>query len=123
MAGRPLVSIIDDDESVSESLPDLLKEIGYDAQAFASAEEYLSSGAVGKADCLILDIGLPGMSGPSLYEELLRRGDKVPVVFITARGDETIRSRLMEQGAVECLFKPFSDTALLRALDAAVRKI
>lgn len=116
---RFLVAVVDDDESVRESLPDLLRESGYAAQAFASAEELLDSGDLIRFGCLILDIAMPGMSGPELHQELGRRGQPIPVVFITANGDETVRPRLLEQGAVDCLFKPFSETALLAAISAA----
>ena len=122
MTGRPsLVSVVDDDESVRESLPDLLREFGFAAQAFSSAEEFLASDYVGQTRCLILDIAMPGMSGPDLQRELTLRRQEIPIVFITAYGDETTRPRILEQGAVECLFKPFSDTALLGALDAVFR--
>jgi FixJ family two-component response regulator len=116
-----LVSVVDDDESVRESLPDLLRELGFEVDAFSSAEEFLASDRVDETKCLILDIAMPGMSGPDLQRELTRRGLEIPVVFITAHKDETIRPRVLEQGAVECLFKPFSDTALLEAVNAALR--
>jgi FixJ family two-component response regulator len=114
-----LVSIVDDDQSVRESLPDLLKELGFVARAFWSAQQFLESDAVAKTQCMILDIAMPGMSGLELWGELKRRGVKIPVIFITARRDEALRSRLMKEGAVNCLFKPFTDTALLEALNAA----
>ena len=117
----PLVSVIDDDESVRESLPDLLRELGYSVRAFSSAEEFLASDCVGDTRCLILDIAMPGMTGPDLQQELTVRGQRIPIVFITAQTDETVRPRLLEQGAVECLLKPFSDTALFEALNAAFR--
>jgi FixJ family two-component response regulator len=121
MVMRSLVSIVDDDESVRESLPDLLKEFGFAVQAFSSAEEFLASDCLCQTRCLILDIAMPGMSGPDLQRELTLRRKAIPIVFITAHRDETVRPRLLEQGAVECLFKPFSDTALREALDAAFR--
>jgi FixJ family two-component response regulator len=123
MVKRSLVSVVDDDESVRESLPDLLRELGYAVQAFSSAEEFLESDYVGLTRCLILDVAMPGMSGPDLQRELTLRRHKIPIVFITAHGDEAVRPRLLEQGAVECLSKPFSDAALLRALNAAFRVI
>ena len=119
---RPLVSVVDDDQSVRESLPDLLRELGFAAQGFPSAEEFLASDSVDKSKCLILDVAMPGMTGPELQLELQRRGRKLPIIFITANEDDTIRPRLIAQGAVECLFKPFSDTDLLRALHAALPK-
>jgi FixJ family two-component response regulator len=120
MVKRSLVSVVDDDESVRESLPDLLREFGFAARAFASAEEFLASDCIGQTRCLILDIAMPGMSGPDLQQELARRRREIPIVFITAHGDATVRPQLLEQGAVECLFKPFSDTALLGALNTAL---
>jgi FixJ family two-component response regulator len=116
-----LVSIVDDDESVRESLPDLLREFGFAAHAFSSAEEFLASDFIEQTRCLLLDITMPGMSGPDLQQELKRRRQEIPIVFITAQRDETVRSRLIEHGAVECLFKPFSETALLEALTTALR--
>ena len=121
MTTRPLVSIVDDDESVRESLPDLLHEMGFAVQVFSSAEEFLESDFVRLTKCLILDVGMPGMSGPDLQEELKLRRHRIPIVFITASRDDTVRPALIARGAVECLFKPFSDTALLSALQAALR--
>jgi FixJ family two-component response regulator len=121
MVIRSLVSVVDDDESVRESLPDLLRELGFAVQAFASAEEFLASDCVGQTRCLILDIAMPGMSGPDLQRELTRRGQEIPIVFITAHKDETVRPSMLARGAVECLFKPFSETALLEAVNAALR--
>ena len=121
MTGRPLVSVVDDDESVRESLPDLLQELGFAVRAFASAEEFLASGAIGETRCLILDVSMPKMTGPDLLRELKARGQAVPTVFITAHGGAAMRPRLIELGAVECLSKPFSDTALRAALDTALQ--
>jgi len=121
MVIRSLVSVVDDDESVRESLPDLLRELGFAVQAFSSAEEFLASDCVGQTGCLILDIAMPGMSGPDLQRELTRRRHEMPIVFITALGEETVRPYVLAQGAVACLFKPFSETALLEALHAALR--
>jgi FixJ family two-component response regulator len=121
MAKGPLVSVIDDDKSVRESLPDLLKEFGFAVQVFSTAEEFLRSDSVAQTRCLILDIAMPGMSGPDLQQELRHRQQEIPIVFITAHGDENVRSRLLGQGSVECLFKPFIETALLNALNAALQ--
>jgi FixJ family two-component response regulator len=120
MSKRPLVSVVDDSESVRESLPDLLEQAGFAVQAFASAEVFLESAAPDDTSCLILDVGLPGMSGPDLMQELVRRGKAIPIVFITAHGDQSLRPRLLSQGAVACLFKPFSDTAVLDAVETAL---
>lgn len=116
-----LVSVVDDDESVRDSLPRLIKTFGFMVHAFSSAEEFLASDRVSQTGCLILDITMHGMSGPELQGELKRRQLEIPIIFITARRDETIRTSLLERGAVECLFKPFSPTALLEALKAALR--
>lgn len=117
---RSLVLVIDDDESVRESLPDLLRELGYEAETFSSAEEFLTSGQIARSKCLILDVAMPGMSGTDLLQELKGRRQNIPVIFITGQRDQLIRSRVIEQGAVDCLFKPFSDTALHEALKAAL---
>ena len=122
MSKRSLVVVVDDDQSVRESLPDLLKEFGLAAEAFELAEEFLASDCVREAKCLILDIAMPGMTGLDLQLELKRRGVGIPIVFITAQADETARARLLRQDAVECLFKPFSDTALRDAVHAALRR-
>ena len=121
MVMRSLISVVDDDESVRESLPDLLRVFGYAVQAFSSAEAFLASDYVGQTKCLILDIAMPGMSGPDLRQELTLRRQEIPIIFITGHADKSVRRRLLEQGAVECLFKPFSETALLQALNDALR--
>ena len=121
MITRPLITVVDDDESVRESLPDLLKEFGFDAQAFSSAEEFLASDSVAQTKCLLLDVAMPGMTGPDLQQELIRRERSIPIVFITGHRDATVRPRLIAEGAVECLFKPFEPTDLLQALNTALR--
>jgi FixJ family two-component response regulator len=121
MSIPPLISVVDDDESVRESLPDLLREFGFAAQAFSSAEEFLASGYVDQTRCLLLDVAMPGMSGPDLQRELKLCHQEIPLVFITAQTDEAIRSRVLEQGAVACLLKPFSEIALLDAINRALR--
>jgi FixJ family two-component response regulator len=118
--GQALVSVVDDDESVRESLPDLLRELGFAAQAFSSADEFLKSAYLSATSCLILDIAMPGMSGPELQQELTVRGHAIAIIFITARADETVRQQLIARGAVDCLFKPFSEQELQAALDAAL---
>ncbi len=121
MVMKSLVCVVDDDESVRESLPDFLRELGYAVRAFASADEFLASDCVGQTKCLILDIAMPGMTGPDLQRELKLRGHEIPIIFITAHRDEAVRVRLLEQGAVECLFKPFSEAALIGAINAALK--
>jgi len=115
-----LVSVVDDDESVRESLPDLLREFGFAVRAFSSAADFLASDCVEQTKCLILDIAMPGMTGPELQQELKNRRQAIPIVFITAQRDEAIRSFVLEQGATECLYKPFSDAALSDAVNAAL---
>lgn len=121
MVNSPLVSIVDDDESVRESLPDLIREFGFESQTFSSAEEFLASKTIAHTNCLVLDVAMPGMSGPDLQRELLLRKQTIPIVFITAQRDAAIRLRLITQGAVDCLFKPFEPNDLLNALKTALR--
>ena len=120
MVTRPLISVVDDDESVRESLPDLLNEFGFDAHAFSSAEEFLVSKSIDETSCLVLDVAMPGMTGPDLQRELTRRDRSIPIVFITAHRDASVRLRLISQGAVDCLFKPFEAPDLLQALNRAM---
>ncbi|HEX3232108.1 MAG TPA: response regulator [Pyrinomonadaceae bacterium] len=121
MSTRPLITVVDDDESVRESLPDLLKEFGFEAQTFSSAEEFLASDLVDETKCLVLDVVMPGMSGPDLQQELARRDQEVPIVFITGQRDPATRLRLVALGAVDCLFKPFEANDLLKALNTALQ--
>ena len=120
MIAIPLVSVVDDNESVRESLPDLLRRFGFLVRAFSSAKEFLASDRISETKCLILDIAMPGMSGPELHSELKRLNWKIPVIFITANSDEALRAHMLEQGAIECLFKPIKGAALLEALTAAL---
>jgi FixJ family two-component response regulator len=120
--GHALVSVVDDDESVRESLPDLLRQCGFTSEAFSSAEEFLGSDTLSQTSCLLLDIAMPGMSGTEVQQELIRLRQTIPIVFITSSGDRTLRPRLLARGAVECLFKPFSEAALLEAVRAALRR-
>lgn len=124
MVPRILVTVVDDDESVRESLPDLLRELGYAAKAVASGEEFLASGCISDTQCLILDIAMPGMTGPELQRELIHRGHTIPTIFITALAEKsTAAGPLQQQGAVACLLKPFSEEDLRAALAAALRRI
>ena len=120
MPAKPLIAIVEDDDSLRPALIGLVRSMGYDGEGFSSAEAFLESDPIGRTQCLILDVSMPGMTGPELQRELLRRGSQIPVIFITAHADDTVRPALLEQGAVECLFKPFSETALLEALQAAL---
>lgn len=121
MNPQSLVSIVDDDESVRESLPDLLRLSGLASQTFSSAEEFLAKDGISESKCLILDVAMPGMCGPELQKELNHRKIKIPIIFITAHRDEALRSWLIAQGAVACLIKPFSDAAMLEALNSALQ--
>jgi FixJ family two-component response regulator len=114
-----LVSVVDDDESVRESLPDLLREFGLASNVFATANDFVQSAFIDETKCLILDIAMPGMSGPELRRELLRRGHDIPTIFITAHADFASAPE-MREGIVDCLIKPFSGTALLEALKRAL---
>lgn len=114
-----LVSIVDDDESVRESLPDLLREFGLASEAFATPRDFLQSGFIDQTKCLILDIEMPEMTGPELRRELIRRGHDIPTIFITAHAGSDSRTDIPE--GVDCLIKPFSETALLEALERALK--
>jgi FixJ family two-component response regulator len=120
MNDAALVAIVDDDESVRVSVPDLVRRFGFKVRTFASAEEFLASDCVAQTKCLVLDVTMPGMSGPNLQRELARRGRKIPIVFITGEADQDLRRQLLAEGAVECLFKPFNAAALLKALNRAL---
>ncbi len=122
MVDCPAIAVVDDDESVRESLPDLLREFGFYARAFSSAKEFLGSGYIEQIESLILDVAMPEMTGLELQTRLRAAGERVPIIFITARSDGSVRPRALAQGAVECLFKPFSDAALLEALNTALHR-
>lgn len=119
---NPLITVVDDDESIRESLPDLIREFGFSVNAFSSAEGFLESDSLNKTKCLILDISMPGMSGPELQKELKLRRKEIPIIFITAHIDETDCSRLLADGAIACLFKPFSEADLLEAVNTAFKE-
>ena len=123
MSLRPLVSVVDDDESLRESLPDLLAQFGYEARAFASAKEFLASGDAELTMCLILDVAMPEMTGLELKEVLASRDPRLPIIFITAHGDASFRSQLVAHGAIDCLLKPFSAEALLQAVHVAMGRL
>lgn len=119
-SNRPLLSVVDDDEMLRESLPELLREFGFAARAFSSGQEFLSSSYVDETRCLILDVAMPEMSGLDLQQELKRRGQAIPIIFISGQKDEDIRKQALRQGAVKFLYKPFSDSDLLEAVKAAL---
>lgn len=117
---RALISVVDDDESIREALPELLRVLEFQVEAFDSATAFLKSPLLEKTQCLILDVSMPGMSGPQLLRELRFRQLGVPVIFITATFDPKLRARLLSEGAVACLFKPFAPDELCAALNAAL---
>ena len=121
MDDRTIVTVVDDDESVRESLPDLLKYHGFDAMTFESAEAFLESGRIADADCLILDVAMPGMSGLELRGLLAKRDIQIPVIFITANSDDGLWAELRASGTVACLLKPFSESAIVDALNRALQ--
>lgn len=121
MSNLPLISVVDDDESVRESLSGLIRSVGFRVMVFASAEEFLSSNRLLDTDCLILDVRMPGMSGIDLHRQLAVSHMSIPVIFITAHGDEEARVRALNGGAVDYLLKPFSEEALLKAIDTALK--
>jgi FixJ family two-component response regulator len=114
-----LVCVVDDDVSVRESLPDLLREFGFVSEVFPTPDEFLQSAVLDKTECLILDIELPGMTGPELRRELLRQGYDIPTIFITAHADFASRPDMHE--GVDCLLKPFSESVLLEALKKTLK--
>jgi FixJ family two-component response regulator len=115
-----LIAVVDDDDSIRESLRGLLESLGFAVETFPSGRSFLDSACLTTTDCLILDVRMPGMRGPDLQRELARRGCRIPIVFITAHGDEDIRPRVLSEGAVDCLLKPFSEEALLSAIRSAL---
>jgi FixJ family two-component response regulator len=115
-----LISVVDDNESIREALPEFLRVLGFEAQGFDSPTAFLKSPLMAQTRCLILDVSMPGMSGPQLFRELRLRELHMPVIFMTASPDQTLRARLIATGAVECLFKPFGPDELSAALDAAL---
>jgi FixJ family two-component response regulator len=117
---RKLVSVVDDDEFVREALPDLLRSFGLEVRPFSSAEEFLASESLDRTGCLVLDVAMPGMSGPELQLELARRKHDIPIVFITANSDDNLRPTVLKRGAVAYLTKPFSEAAMLAAVNAAL---
>jgi FixJ family two-component response regulator len=120
MAERRLVSVVDDDEFVREALPDLLRSLGLEATPFASAEEFLDSDMVGTTGCLVLDVTMPGMTGPELQIELAQRNFDIPIVFMTATFDDRLSEEVLKRGAVAFLMKPFSDAAIIDAVTSAL---
>jgi FixJ family two-component response regulator len=122
MSAAPLISIVDDDDSLRNSLNNLIRSVGFRVQGFSSAEEFLNSNQPHNTECLILDVRMPGMSGLDLQRQLVATNCRIPIIFITSHGDGDARARALEAGAVDFLYKPFREEALLKAIDAALNR-
>jgi FixJ family two-component response regulator len=120
MLDAPVVSIVDDDEAVRQALEGLLRSVGVQVAAFASAEEFLGSGQLQSTGCLILDLWMPGMGGLELQQRLAGYGQQIPIIILTAHGDDEARTRALSAGAVAFLGKPFDVDALLSAVETAL---
>ena len=120
MRETALISIVDDDESMREAIQSLLRSVGFRAKTFASGEQFLQSDQIENTACLILDVRMPGMSGLDLQRRLMATQCRIPIVFVTAHGEEEALSRALQEGAVDFLLKPFSEEALLNAIQAAL---
>jgi FixJ family two-component response regulator len=120
MAESPLIAIVDDEEAICDALTSLLRSVGWRAEAFTSAEAFLQSGQVHTTACLLLDVRLPGGSGLELQQQLRSSQARIPIIFITAHGNEALRAQALQAGAVAFFAKPFNDTALLEAIHTAL---
>jgi FixJ family two-component response regulator len=120
MSGIAIISIVDDDDSLRNSLNNLIRSVGFRAQGFSSAEAFLNSNQLHDTACLILDVRMPGMSGLDLQRQLVATNCRIPIIFITSHGDGDARARALEAGAVDFLYKPFREEALLKAIDSAL---
>ena len=121
MSATPLISIVDDDDSLRNSLNNLIRSVGFGVQGFSSAEAFLSSNQLHDTACLILDVRMPGMSGLELQRQLVATNCGIPIIFITSHGDDNARTRALEAGAVDFLYKPFREEALLNAIYKALK--
>src|SRR2546428_1914218 len=121
MSENPLIAVVDDDASMRGALRNLLRSVGFRAAAFASAEEFLHAGQLQDTACMIVDVRMPRMSGLELQRHLATIQCPVPLIFITAHGDEEARARALRAGAVDFLYKPFSEEVLLRAIQSALQ--
>ena len=120
MGNIHLISVVDDDDSVRESLQRLIRSVGFGVKAFASAEDFLNSDHLCNTHCLILDVRMPRMNGIELQRQLVASHHEIPIIFITAQGDEAAHSQALKTGAVDYLLKPFSEEALMNAIHSAV---
>jgi FixJ family two-component response regulator len=121
VANPPMISIVDDDDSVRESLRRLMRSVGFAVNVFASAEEFLDSDRLHDTDCLILDVRLPGMNGLELQRQLAISHSEIPIIFITSYEDDEVRARALNAGAVDYFLKPFDDEDLLDAIEEALK--
>jgi FixJ family two-component response regulator len=119
---NPVVYVVDDDPSIRDALDSLIRSVGFRAQTFASAQDFLKSTRPDAPGCLVLDVRLPGLSGLDLQRELARVDIRIPIIFITGHGDIPMSVSAMKAGAVEFLTKPFRDQDLLDAIQAAVER-
>lgn len=122
LAKVPMISIVDDDRSLREATRGLVRSFGYGVDTFASAEEFLRSDQVNDTSCLILDINMPGLSGIELQDQLIARGNHMPIIFITAVPEEAVRAKALKAGAVGFLSKPFREEWLIDRLDEALNR-
>ena len=122
MSATPLISIVDDDDSLRDSLNNLIRSVGFRAQGFASAEEFLNSSQLQDTECLILDVRMPGMSGLELQRHLVAANSPIPIVFITSHADDDAQTRALQAGAVAFLYKPCREEMLLKAIDSALNR-
>ena len=116
----PLISIVDDDDALRNSLDDLIRSIGFRTQGFSSADAFLSSNQARDTACLILDVRMPGMNGIDLQRQIVAANWRIPIIFITSHADDDARARALKAGAVAFLYKPFREEELLNAIDAAL---
>ena len=121
MSGVPLISIVDDDDSLRNSLDNLIRSIGFRTQGFPSAEAFLSSNQAFETACLILDVRMPGMNGLDLQRQIVAANWRIPIIFITSHVDDDARARALENGAVDFLYKPFREEELLNAIEAVLK--
>jgi FixJ family two-component response regulator len=119
---RPLIAVVDDDQSVREALENLISSVGFEVKLFTSAEDFLDSDGPANTDCAVLDLRLPGLSGLELQRRLAANGQSIPVIIITGQGDDESRAVAIADGAIAFLKKPFKEEVLLAAIDSALKQ-
>jgi FixJ family two-component response regulator len=119
---KPLIAVVDDDHSVREALENFISSVGFEVKLFASAEDFLDSDAPAITDCAVLDLRLPGISGLELQRRLAANGQSIPVIIITAQGDDNSQAVAVAAGAIAFLRKPFKEEVLLAAIDSALKR-